>query len=63
MRLPSVIVPVFIEQQDVNVTCRLNRTTARRDHVAANETVHSANADGAQQTADGGGNQADQQRN
>ncbi len=61
-RLPSVMVPVLSKQQHVDVARRLDRAPAHGQHVALHHAVHARDADGRQEAADGGGNQAHQQR-
>jgi hypothetical protein len=51
----------FVEQQNVHVAGSLDRPAGHGDHVALDHAVHARDADGRQQAADGGGNQADQQ--
>ena len=52
----------FVEQQHVDVARRLDGAAAGGHDVAADQAVDAADADGAEQAADGRGNQADQQR-
>ena len=52
----------LVEQEHVHVSRGLDRASAHRQHVALEHAVHAGDADGAQQAADGGGDQADQQR-
>ena len=52
----------LVEQQHVHVARRLDRASAHRQDIALEQTVHAGDADGAQQTADGRRNQANQQR-
>ena len=52
----------LVEQQHVHIAGRLDGAAAHREDVALEQTVHAGDADGAQQTADGGRNQANQQR-
>ena len=52
----------LVEQQHVDVAGRLDRATRQREHVAAHEPVHAGDADRAQQRADRGRDQRDEQR-
>ncbi len=52
----------LVEEQDVDVTGRLDRTAGHGQHVAADQPVHAGDADGREQRADRGRDQADQQR-
>ena len=52
----------LVEQQHVHVAGGLDRASAHRQDVALKHAVHAGDADGAQQAANSGGNQADQQR-
>src|ERR1035437_253632 len=52
----------FVEQQHVHVSRSLDRAAAHREHIVLQQTVHARDADGAQQTTDGGGNQTHEQR-
>ena len=52
----------LVEQQRRDVTGGLDGASRHREHVVLHETVHAGDADGGQQPADGGGDQADQQR-
>ena len=61
-RLPSVIVPVLSKQQHVDVARGFDGPADGGNHVGLNHAVHAGNADGREQSADRGGNQADQQR-
>jgi hypothetical protein len=61
-RLPKVIVPVLSSSSVVHVAGRLHGTAAHRQHVALHQPVHAGDADRRQQPADGGGDQADEQR-
>ena len=62
MRLPRVMVPVLSSSSTSTSPGGLDGPAAGRQHVALDQAVHAADADGAEQAADGGGNQADQQR-
>ena len=53
--------PGFIQQQDIDVACGFHRAAAGGDHVGAEHTTHPGDADGRQQPADGGRDQAHQQ--
>ena len=53
----------FVEQQRIHVACGLHGATGHRQHVVLDQTIHTGDADGREQAADRGGNQADQQRN
>ena len=53
----------LVEQQRVDVAGGLNCAAAHGQHVVLHEAIHARNADGREQPADGGGNEADQQRN
>ena len=61
-RLPSVMVPGLVQQQRVHVARRLHRLAGHRQHVVLHHPVHPGDADGGEQAADGGRDQADQQR-
>ena len=52
----------LVEQQRVDVACRLDRATGGRDHVEADQPVHARYANGGQEAADRRRNQADEQR-
>ena len=52
----------FVKQQHVHVARRLDGAAAGGQDVAAHQAVNAGDADGAEQAADGGGNQADDQR-
>ena len=52
----------LVEQQRVHVAGGFNGAAAHGQHVVLHEAVHAGDADGREQTADGGGDQADQQR-
>ncbi len=54
--------PGFIQQQDIDIACGLHRAAAGGDHVGAQHTAHSGDADRRQQTADGGRDQAPAER-
>ncbi len=53
----------FVKKKCIDVPGRLDSTAAHGQHVLAQQSIHAGNADGGQQSADRGGNQADQQRN
>ena len=53
--------PGLVEEQDVHVPCRFDRTAAHGQHVLLDHAVDPRDPDGAEQAADGRGNQADQQ--
>jgi hypothetical protein len=52
----------LVEQQRVHVAGGLDGASAHGQHVVLHQAVHAGDADGREQAADGGGNQADQQR-
>ena len=52
----------LVEQQGVHVAGGFNGASAHGQHVVLDEAVHAGDADGREQAADGGGNEADQQR-
>ena len=52
----------LVEQQHVDVAGRLDRAARGGDHVGLDHAVHAGDADGREQAADGGRDQADQQR-
>ena len=52
----------FIEQQNIDVARGFDRASARRENVSPNESIDPADADRAEQSADRGRNQADEQR-
>ena len=52
----------LVEQKRVHVAGGLNGASAHGQHVVLDEAVHARDADGGEQPADGGGNQADEQR-
>ena len=52
----------LVEQQRVDVAGGLDRAARHRQHVALHEPVHAGDADGREQRADRGRDQADQQR-
>ena len=62
MRLPSVMVPGLVEQQRLHVAGRLDGATAHGEDVALHEPVHAGDADGREERADGGRDEADEQR-
>ena len=53
----------LVEQQRVHVAGGFNGAPAHGQHVVLHQPVHAGDADGRQQPADGGGNEAHQQRN
>ena len=59
MRLPMVMVPVLSSMRTIDVAGRFDVTAAGGHDVAAYETVDAADADGAEQSADSGRDQAD----
>ena len=61
-RLPSVIVPVLSSSSTSTSPAASTARPRRGDHVGLDHAIHAGDADGRQQAADGGGNQADQQR-
>ena len=52
----------LVQQQGIHVAGGFDRASAHGQHVVLDETVHAGDADGRKQTADGGGNEAYQQR-
>ena len=52
----------LVEQQRVHVAGCFNGAPAHGQHVVLHQAVHAGNADGREQAANGGRNQADQQR-
>ena len=52
----------LVEQQHIDVAGGFDRAAAHRQDVALQQAVHAGDADGAEQAADGRGNQTDQQR-
>ena len=54
--------PGLVQQKHVHVTRSFNGAPARRQNVAAHQTIDAGNANGAQKSADRGRNQADDQR-
>ena len=52
----------LVEEQRVHVARGLHRATAHGEDVLAEQPVHPGDADGREQPADGGGDEADQQR-
>ena len=55
------MVPGLVEQDDVDVTGRLDRATAHGQDVEARHAVHAGDADGGQQAADRGRDEAHEQ--
>ena len=53
----------LVEQQRVHVAGGFHGASAHGQHVVLHQPVHARDADGRKQSADGGGNEADQQRN
>ena len=53
----------LVEQQRVDVARGFHGLAAHGEHVVLHDAIHAGDADGGKQAADGGGNQADQQRN
>jgi hypothetical protein len=60
MRLPKVMVPV-LSSSSVDVAGGLDGAARHGEHVALHQPVHAGDADGREQAADGGGDQAHQQ--
>ena len=52
----------FIEQQNIDISGRFDRAPAHRQHIALKHAIHSGDANGAEQSADGCRNQTNQQR-
>ena len=52
----------LVEQQGVHVAGRLDGAAGHRQHVVLHHPVHAGDPDGRQEAADGGGNQAHEQR-
>ena len=52
----------LIQQQRVDVARRFHRFAAHGQHVVLHHAIHAGDADGRKQSADGGGDQANQQR-
>jgi hypothetical protein len=52
----------LVEQQHVHVARGFDGAPAGGEHVALHHAIHAADADGAEQPADGGRNQTDEQR-
>src|ERR1035437_1776940 len=50
----------LVQQQGVDVAGRLYRLAAHSQHVVLHDAIHAGDADGREQAADGGGDQADQ---
>jgi len=53
--------PGFVEEDDVDVAGGFDGAAAFGDDVAGEEPVHACDADGAEQSSDGGGDEADEQ--
>ena len=51
----------LVEEQDVHIACGFHGPSACGQHIAAHEPVNAGNPDGAEQPADRGGDQADDQ--
>lgn len=51
-----------VEQQHIDVASRFNRTPTGRQHIALHHAIDAADADGAEQPPNRGGNQTDKQR-
>jgi hypothetical protein len=54
--------PGFIEEQNVDISRRFDRAPAHCEHVALKDTIHSRDANRAEQSADRGWDQTNQQR-
>ncbi len=52
----------LVEQQRVHVARRFDRAAGHGQHVVLHQAIHAGDADGRKQAADGGRDQADQQR-
>ncbi len=52
----------LVEEQHVHVAGGFDRAAGHGDYVVLDHAIHAGNADGGEQTADGGGDEADQQR-
>ena len=52
----------LVEQQRVDVAGRLDGAARHREHVVLHQAVHAGDADGREQAADGGRDEADEQR-
>ena len=52
----------LVEQQRVHVAGGFDGAAAHGQHVVLHEAIHAGDADGRKQAADGGGNEADEQR-
>ena len=61
-RLPERDGAGLVQQQRVDIAGGLDRFAAHREHVVLHDAVHAGDADCREQPADGGRNQADQQR-
>ena len=53
----------LIQNHGVHIAAGFHRLTGHGDHIKAGHTVHTSNADGGEQTADGGGDQTNHQGN
>ena len=54
--------PGLVEEERVHVAGCLHRAAAHRQDVLAQEPIHSRDADRGQEASDGGGDEADEQR-
>ncbi len=52
----------LIQQEHIHIAGGFDRAPRKGNHVALDQAVHAGDADGRKQTTDGGGDQADQQR-
>ena len=52
----------FVEEKNVDVACGFDGPAGHGENVAAEQAVHAGDADGGQQTTDGGGNQTNKER-
>ena len=52
----------FVEEQHVDIAGGFDGAAGHGDDVALNQAIHACDADGGEQAADGGGNQADEKR-
>ena len=53
----------LIQNHGVHIAAGFHRLTGHSNHIEAGHAVHTGNADGGEQTADGGGDQANHQGN